>query len=212
MPIRACRWRPLRREGREEGGRRRRRPRPVQSPPDPGSHLVRSPTWKELRPTTGLPLRDPEVSPTHSSCQTGRPVVVPGDLECPVNTLRPARCPRKCWTASKPRPAPPARVFGNSPKAPSSAPRPPLRVPLARISSSGNNATHVGPGPPTVSDTVHVGRSPLCCTLSDLGMLSLAGGWSPWNPLLPRVGIQVPCEVAVFARASVLTSLSLVHL
>lgn len=94
-------------EGREEGGgrRRRRRPGPVQLPPDFGSHLVRSPTWKELRPTTGLPPRGPEVSPTHSSCQAGRPVVVPGDLECPVNTLRPARCPRKCWAAAKPRPA-----------------------------------------------------------------------------------------------------------
>lgn len=98
-------------EGREEGGGRRRRPGPVQSPPDLGSHLVRSPTWKELRPTTGLPPRRPEVSPTHSSCQAGWPVVVPGDPECPVNTLRPAPCPRKCWPAAKPRPAPPARVF-----------------------------------------------------------------------------------------------------
>lgn len=106
MPIRACRWRPLRREGREEGRGRRRRPGPVQSLPDVGSHLVRSPTWKKLRPTTRLPLRSPEVSPTHSSCQASPPVVVPGDPECPVNTLRPVRCPRKCWAAAKPRPSP----------------------------------------------------------------------------------------------------------
>lgn len=109
VPIRACRWRPLGREGREEGGGRRRRPRPVLSPRDHGSHLVRSPTWKEFPPTTGLPPRGAAVSQTHSRCQPGRPVVVPGDPECPVNSLRPARCPRKCWAAAKPRPAPPAR-------------------------------------------------------------------------------------------------------
>lgn len=118
-------------EGREEGGGATRRPGPVQSPPDLGSHLVGSPTWKELRPTTGLPPRGPEVSPTHSSCQAGWPIVVPGDPECPVNSLRPARCPRKCWAAAKPRPAPPASVFGNCPKAPSLAPLLPLRGPLA---------------------------------------------------------------------------------
>lgn len=179
------------RGGRKVGGRQRR-PGAVQSPPDVGSHLIRSPTWKKLGPTTRLPPRGPEVSPTHSSCQASRPVVVPGDPECTVNTLRPARCPRKCWAAAKPRPAPPARVFGNCPQATSLAPLPPLRGPLAFSRSSGYDATHVGPGPPTVSHTVHVGWSPLGCTLSDLGMLGLSGGLPNWNPPLPRVGIQVP--------------------
>lgn len=41
-----------------------------------------------------------------------RPAAVPGDPECTVNTQRPARCPRKCWAASKPRPTLPLAFSG----------------------------------------------------------------------------------------------------
>lgn len=192
VPIRACRWRPLGREGREEGGGRRRRPRPVLSPRDHGSHLVRSPTWKEFPPTTGLPPRGAAVSQTHSRCQPGRPVVVPGDPECPVNSLRPARCPRKCWAAAKPRPAPPRPlVFGNCPEAPSLASLPPLGGPAARSSSPGHDATPRWTRDLFHACAAHGGRSTLGCTLSDLGMLGLAGGLPSWSLLLSRVGTQI---------------------
>lgn len=41
-----------------------------------------------------------------------RPAAVPGDPEGTVNTQRPARCPRKCWAASKPRPTLPLAFSG----------------------------------------------------------------------------------------------------
>lgn len=96
-----------------------------------------------------------------------------------VSREHPASCAVSPGNAGQPpSPAPPclpACVFGTCPK----ALLPPLRVPRSPslIQQLWTRCYHVGPGPPTMSHTVHVGQSPLGCTLSDLGMLSLDRWW-----------------------------------
>lgn len=99
------------------GGRwgRRRRPGLVLSPqpPPPQTSVPTSPgplPGRSYLPRQGYFRAVPKFH-RHTPLPC-RLAAVPGDPECTVNTLRPARCPRKCWAASKPRPTPPLAFSG----------------------------------------------------------------------------------------------------
>lgn len=173
-------------------------------------------TTAQGRATSAARLLFPDRPQARPACLAG-PTHSRGTQRVPANTLRPARRPRKCGAAAKPRPAPPL-FMGTVRRRPRARPLPSRAPPLPPApGGDGHSALAAVPAspsrdlPPRQLGSPRRPRGLRGCALPDLGRPGLA---CPGPRRNRRKGVvlllrSTTTQLAVLPRAGSLTSLSL---